>query len=283
MEQLAVLTSTRVRPEDKLIFAALERRGIPFMHADERRVVIDFSHRPDLPFTFVLNRIMSYARSFYAARALEAIGVTVLNSGQVIETCGDKIRTTLTLSCAGVPVPRTIVTLSPRSAMRAVEQIGYPAVLKPTAGARGRLLAKVLDRPVAEGVIEHKTALGSPVNSVFYVQEYMHKRGRDIRAIVIGDQVAAATYLRPANKLASAMRGASAGKCQVTPELAKVALDATRAVGGGMLAIDLTESPDGGLAVTEISHAMEFNGLFNGAETEIADGIADYVGDVLRQ
>jgi [lysine-biosynthesis-protein LysW]---L-2-aminoadipate ligase len=85
------------------------------------------------------------------------------------------------------------------------------------------------------------------------------------------------------NKLASAMRGTSAGKCQVTPELAKVALDATRAVGGGILAIDLTESPDGGLAVTEISHAMEFNGLFNGAEAEIADGIADYVGDVLRQ
>jgi hypothetical protein len=52
MEQLAVLTPTRVRPGDKPIFAALERRGIPFVHADERRVVIGFPRRPDLPFTF---------------------------------------------------------------------------------------------------------------------------------------------------------------------------------------------------------------------------------------
>jgi hypothetical protein len=73
------------------------------------------------------------------------------------------------------------------------------------------------------------------------------------RAIVIGDQVAAACP-RPANRIASAARETSPGKCPATPELA-----------------------------TEISHAADFNSLFNGAGAEIAGEVADYAGDVLRQ
>lgn len=281
MEQLAVLTS-RVRLEEDLIFAALERRGIPYIHVDERRLIIDFTERPQLPFTVALNRIMSHTRSVYAAHALEAVGVTVINSGHVIETCGDKIRTTLALACAGVPVPRTVVALSPRSAMVAVEEVGYPAVLKPAIGSWGRLLAKINDKYSAEAFIEHKEALGSPVHSVFYVQEFIEKRDRDIRTIVIGDQVTAAIYRRSEHWITNTARGATTEPCPLTPDLVKMSLDAAHAIGGGMLAVDLIERPNGDLVVTEINHTMEFHGLIKGTGIDLPGQIADYAGEVLR-
>jgi [lysine-biosynthesis-protein LysW]---L-2-aminoadipate ligase len=280
MEKLAVLT-TRVRLEEDLIFAALERRGIPYIHVDERRLIIDFLQRPELSFPVALNRLMSHTRSVYAAYALEAIGVTVLNSGRVIETCGDKIRTTLSLALAGVPVPRTVVALSPRSAIEAVEAVGYPAVLKPAIGSWGRLLAKIGDRDSAEAFIEHKEALGSPIHSVFYVQEFINKRDRDIRVIVIGDRVTAAIYRRSEHWITNTARGATTEPCPLTPDLVKISLDAAAAVGGGLLAIDLIERPDGELVVTEVNHTMEFHGLIKGTGIDLADQIAEYAGEVL--
>jgi [lysine-biosynthesis-protein LysW]---L-2-aminoadipate ligase len=282
MEKLAVLT-TRVRLEEDLIFQALERQGIPYLHVDERQLIIDFTRPPELPFKVALNRLMSHTRSVYAAYALEAVGVTVLNSGQVIETCGDKIRTTLALALAGVPVPRTVVALSPRSAMEAVEEVGYPAVLKPAIGSWGRLLAKVGDRDSAEAFIEHKEALGSPIHSVFYVQEFINKRDRDIRTIVIGDQVIAAIYRRSEHWITNTARGATAEHCPLTPDLIKMSLDAAAAVGGGLLAVDLIERPDGELVVTEINHTMEFHGLIKGTGINLADHIAEYAGEVLNR
>jgi [lysine-biosynthesis-protein LysW]---L-2-aminoadipate ligase len=280
MEKLAVLT-TRVRLEEDLIFQALERQGIPYMHVDERQLIIDFTRPPELSFKFALNRLMSHTRSVYAAYALEAVGVTVLNSGRVIETCGDKIRTTLALALAGVPVPRTVVALSPRSAMEAVEEVGYPAVLKPAIGSWGRLLAKVGDRDSAEAFIEHKEALGSPIHSVFYVQEFINKRDRDIRTIVIGEQVIAAIYRRSEHWITNTARGATAEPCPLTPDLVKLSLDAAAAVGGGLLAVDLIERPDGELVVTEINHTMEFHGLVKGTGINLADHIAEYAAALL--
>jgi [lysine-biosynthesis-protein LysW]--L-2-aminoadipate ligase len=249
---------------------------------DERRLIIDFANRPELPFRVALNRIMSHTRSVYAALALEAVGVTVINSGNVIETCGDKIRTTLTLAKAEVPVPRTVVALTPRSAMEAVEAVGYPAVLKPAIGSWGRLLAKIGDRDSAEAFIEHKEALGSPIHSVFYVQEFIEKKDRDIRAIVIGDQVTTAIYRRSEHWITNTARGAVAEPCPLTPELVKVSLAAAQAVGGGLLAVDLIERPNGDLVVTEINHTMEFHGLVKGTGIDLAGQIVDYAAEVLN-
>src|SRR2546426_11220800 len=84
--------------------------------------------------------------------------------------------------------------LTPAAALKALDEIGYPAVLKPPVGSWGRLMAKVDDREEAEQIIEHKTALGSPNHSIFYVQEYVEKPERDLRVFVVGDEVVAAMY-----------------------------------------------------------------------------------------
>ncbi|MGW7528437.1 lysine biosynthesis protein LysX [Streptomyces sp. NPDC054783] len=273
---LAVLT-TRIRLEERLILAALERRGIPYTCVDDRTLVSDLQSPPQVRYRGVLNRIMSHTRSFYAARLFESTGHQVLNASSVIEICGDKILTSLALVRAGLPTPRTVVAVTPDVALRAIEEIGYPAVVKPAVGSWGRLLSKVNDRDAAETLIEHKQAIRSPVHSVFYIQELIDKPGRDIRVVVLGDQVVAAVYRRSEHWITNTARGATTEPCEVTPDLAKLALQAAEAVGGGMLAVDLIERASGEVLVTEVNHTMEFRGLASATGLDIADLIVSHV------
>lgn len=280
-ELTAVLT-TRVRLEENLIFDALERRGIPYVHLDERRLAVELEKVRDKPYRAVVNRIMSHTRSAYAARLFESMGSPVFNSSQVIETCGDKILTNLALAQSGVPTPRTVVALGPESALDAIERVGYPAVLKPAVGSWGRMIARINDRHAAEALIEHRQALHSPTHSVFYVQEYIEKLdGRDIRAIVVGSDVVAAIYRRSSHWITNTARGAKAEPCELTPDLIKYASMAAAAVGGGMLAVDLIERPDGELLVNEVNHTMEFHGLISVTEVDLMDALISHVKEAV--
>ncbi|HEY0736674.1 MAG TPA: lysine biosynthesis protein LysX [Herpetosiphonaceae bacterium] len=275
---LAVLTS-RVRIEEKRIFEALERRNIPYHHLDERDLSLALVDEP-VSWTAVINRCMSNTRSRYAAQLFEAYGVRVLNSSQVIATCGDKLLTSLALVKAGVPTPYTMVALSPAAALAALDRIGYPAVLKPVSGSWGRLLAKVNDRDAAEAILEHKQILGSPQHSVIYIQEYIDKPGRDIRVIVIGERVLCAMYRQAEHWITNTARGATTRPCEITDELAELVLRAAAAVGGGALAIDVLEHADGRLLVNEINHTMEFHGMMSATDVDVADALVQYALEV---
>ncbi|TWP48938.1 lysine biosynthesis protein LysX [Lentzea tibetensis] len=273
--------TTRARLEERMIFDALERRGVAYEAVDDRTLVEDLQAGPAVRYSGVFNRIMSHTRSVYAARLFEASGHQVLNSSQVVETCGDKILTSLALVRAGLPTPRTVVSVTPDGALKAMEMIGYPAVVKPAVGSWGRLLSKVNDRDAAETLIEHKQALKSPAHNVYYVQELIDKPGRDIRVIVLGDRVAAAVYRRSEHWITNTARGATTERCALTPDLVKLSLRAAEAVGGGMLAVDLIERSSGELLVTEVNHTMEFHGLAAVADVDIADLIVEHVQEVL--
>lgn len=273
---LAVLT-TRTRLEERLIFAALERRGLAYAQVDDRTLVHRLGDHGGPRYRGVLNRIMSHTRSVYATRIFEATGHRVFNSSRVVDVCGDKILTSLALVRAGLPHPETVVAVTPDAALAAIEQVGYPAILKPAVGSWGRLLSKVNDRDAAETLIEHKQSLKSPIHNVYYVQEYVDKPDRDIRVIVIGDEVVAAVYRRSDHWITNTARGATTAVCTVTDELRDLALRAAAAVGGGILAVDLLERADGELLVTEVNHTMEFHGLAAVADVDVADLVVAYV------
>jgi [lysine-biosynthesis-protein LysW]--L-2-aminoadipate ligase len=272
---LAVLT-TRTRLEERLILAALERRGIPHVQVDDRTLVHHLGEGRSPRYHGVLNRIMSHTRSLYAARLLEAAGHRVCNPSTVIETCGDKILTSLALTRAGLPTPRTVVAVTPDAAVEAIERLGYPAVIKPAVGSWGRLLSKVNDRDAAETLVEHKQSLRSPIHNVYYIQEYVDKPDRDIRVIVIGDEPVAAVYRRSAHWITNTARGATTQPCPLTPDLVSLALAAAAAVGGGMLAVDLLERSTGELLVTEVNHTMEVHGLAAVTDVDVADLIVTH-------
>ena len=275
--RIGVLYS-RVRVEEKWIFEALEKRGIDYARLDDRAIHFDLSDpAPWQQFDAVLERSISYNSGLYALRLLNAFGVPTVNSARVAETCGDKLITSAVLARDGIPQPRNATAFTPESALEAIEAFGYPVVLKPVVGSWGRLLAKINDRDAAEAVLEHKSTLGSVQHSVFYIQEYIEKPGRDIRVIVIGENVLTAMYRKSEHWITNTARGGEGELCPITREIEELSLRAAQAVGGGALAVDLVEHPECGLIVNEINHTMEFHTMQPLSGIDIAGEIVEHV------
>ncbi len=265
----------RVRFEEKTLFEALRHRGITFERLDEDRV--QFAIGGDVPAVdVVLDRSIHHGRSLYATTLLNAAGVPTVNSGHVAQICGDKILTSSTLAAAGLPVPKTVIAFTPESALEAIEEMGYPVVLKPMVGSWGRLLAKINDRDAAEAILEHKDILGSYQHGIFYIQEFVRKPQRDIRAIVVGNQTIGAIYRSSEHWITNTARSGQASPCPVTPEIHQLCQDAAAAVGGGFLAIDLLEHQDG-LLVNEINYTPEFHGFASATGIPVAELVIDYL------
>ncbi|GIV63466.1 MAG: lysine biosynthesis enzyme LysX [Bellilinea sp.] len=275
--KIGVLLS-RVRIEEKWILEALEKRGIPHQRIDDREAVFDFAHpQPWLEFDAVLERSISFARGLYATQMLNAWGIPTVNMAHVAATCGDKLATSAALARAGIPQPRIKVAFTPESALQAIEELGYPVVLKPVVGSWGRLLAKINDRDAAEAILEHKETLGSYQHSIYYLQEYIQKPGRDIRAFVVGDQTVCAIYRTSSHWITNTARDGKGEVCPVTPELNALCVAAAQAVGGGVLAVDVLEDPQRGYLVNEINHTSEFHTLAPTTGVDVAGLIVEYV------
>ena len=281
--KIGVLYS-RVRVEEKWIFAAMEKRGIDYERLDDRAISFDLEDpEPWRAFDAVLERSISYTSGLYALRLLNSFGVPTVNTAAVAEVCGDKLTTSAMLAKAGVPQPRNVVAFTPEAALDAIEAFGYPVVLKPVVGSWGRLLAKINDRDAAEAVLEHKATLGSVQHSVFYIQEFIKKPGRDIRAIVIGDRVLTAMYRKSEHWITNTARGGEGELCPITPEIEEMCLKATAAVGGGVLAVDLIEHTERGYLVNEINHTMEFHTMQPVSGIDIAGEIVEYTVSAAKE
>jgi [lysine-biosynthesis-protein LysW]---L-2-aminoadipate ligase len=275
--RIGVLYS-RVRVEEKWIFAAMERRGLDYERLDDRRIYFDLENPdPWCQYDAIMERSISYTNGLNALRILNSWGVPTVNTATVAEACGDKLATSTLLGKAGIPQPRNIIAFSVDSALAAIESLGYPVVLKPIIGSWGRLLAKINDREAAEAILEHKTVLGSYQHSVFYIQEYVPKPGRDIRAFVVGDQVITAIYRKSAHWITNTARGGEGEICSLNPDLEEICLRAVQAVGGGVLAVDVIEHPERGYLVNEINHTMEFHTTQPISGIDLGDLIVGYV------
>ncbi|MEJ2599706.1 MAG: lysine biosynthesis protein LysX [Anaerolineales bacterium] len=280
--RIGVLFS-RVRVEEKWIIAAMERRGVDYERLDDRRLFFDLDNPdPWRQYDAILERSISYNSGLYALRVLNSWGIPTVNTAAVAEACGDKLTTSSALEQAGVPQPRNLIAFTPESALEAIETLGYPVVLKPVVGSWGRLLAKINDRDAAEAVLEHKAILGSVQHSVFYIQEFIEKPGRDIRAFVVGDQTITAIYRKSPHWITNTARGGEGEICPVTPQLEEICNQAAHAVGGGVLAVDIIEHPERGYLVNEINHTMEFHTTQPLTGVDVGEIIADYVIDVAR-
>src|SRR5262245_26362297 len=266
---------TRLRAEEKYLLEELENHhDVEVARINDGDMFFDINQLPE-PVDVLFERSISYSRGLYISRIFEAHGVPVVNSSVVAERCGDKYITSQILATNGIPTPRVLMAFDEESALRAIEAMGYPCVLKPVVGSWGRLLAKVENREMAEALIEHKATLG--VNhQVFYIQEYIDKPGRDIRAFVVGEEAICAIYRSSENWITNTARGGIATNCPVTLEIAELCRSAARAVGGGLLALDLLET-ENGLTVNEINHTMEFRNSITTTGVNIPQKMVEFV------
>lgn len=268
----------RLRPEEELILQALRDRGVQVHQVFAPQLVSRLDALPEAE--VVLVRCLSMARSLAITLMYEAGGSLVVNGSQVIRTCGDKLATDAALAAAGVPTPRSGVAFTVAGVLELCEEFGWPVVMKPLSGSWGRMVSRLSDADAVRAVIEHREVLGGPQHKIHYVQEYVAKPGRDIRAFVIGDEVICAIYRTSADWITNTARGAVASNCPLYPELRDVALAAAQAVGGGMLAVDIVESP-AGLQVLEVNHSMEFRNSITTTGVNIPDLMAGYLSSQL--
>ena len=275
---------SRIRNDEKMLIEAAQRKGVELVPIDDRELVLPAHEAPRelLGFDAFLERGISYYTSHYVTMALEQYGLACVNPHRVLVNCGYKALTSMLLARNGVPTPRTYLAFEEESSMRAVEAAGYPAVLKPVVGSWGRLIARAPDRETALALLEHKRVLGSVQHSVTYAQEFVDKPGRDIRAFWIGDRAVAAIYrTNDQHFITNTAQGGRASACPVTPEIQEICAKAARAVGGGILAMDLMESRDG-LTCHEINHTMEFKNSVAPTGVDIPGLVIDHVVEVAK-
>lgn len=272
---------SRVRAEEKLLFEAFTQRGASFDLLDDRKLIFDISSGGGTKsrydgYDVIVERCIHHGRALVSLRILNDREIPTVNSVRVADVCGDKVQTTSALTAAGIPSPRTRVAFTSASALEAMEELGYPVVMKPSVGSWGRLLSKINDREAAETVLEHKEVLGTYHHSLFYIQEYVNKPGRDIRAFVVGKETVCAIFRDSRHWITNTARGGEASICPVTPELDDLCVRAATAVGGGCVAVDVLEDPDRGLIVNEVNYTMEFRNSVQPTGVNIPGLIADF-------
>jgi len=271
----------RIRWEEKALISASKKAGVPLTPIDAKKVYVDaFEEAETLEKTFgstVIQRCISYFRGLHMTALLENAGICVINSFKTSLTCGNKLFTTLALAEAGISSPKTMVAFTPETALKAMDTLGYPAVLKPVVGSWGRLVTLVKDRESAQGLIEAREEIRNALLHIYYVQEMVKRPPRDIRVIVIGDEAVAASYRYPppGEWRTNIARGGASKPCPLTRELKRLALKSAEAVGGGVVAMDCMEGPEGFL-VHEVNSTIEFRGISSTTDVDIAEKILEY-------
>jgi len=276
------LLYSRIRKDEKLLLSELRDRGHEVTKIDVRKQRFSVQEAPAVfeDLDVVLDRCLATSRSLYATRFLEAYGVPVVNGAETAEVCADKVKNSLALEAAGVPTPNTEVAFTTEAALEAIEDFGYPCVLKPVIGSWGRLMAKIDSRSAAEAVLEHKETLGHYEHKIFYVQEFVEKPGRDIRVLAADGEPLAAMVRSSDHWLTNAAKGAEVEEFELDVEATRLVDAASDAVGGGLLGVDLMETGEGedaGYTVHEVNHTVEFKALNDATEIDVPARVVDWL------
>lgn len=278
MSKLRILFD-RVRSEEKM----LEEKAIELGHntkmVDAKITQVNTeSKKSDFDFgDVVLERCVSYFRGLHFTACLEFLGVPVINSFEVANNCGNKMITSLLLKKHNVPTPKTYFSFSSEAALENLEKTGYPMVIKPVVGSWGRGVIPLKDRDTADAIIEVRELSDGPLDRIYYLQEMVNRPPRDIRVIVVGDQVVAAMYRTSSGSFKTNIAlGAEPVVCEITKELEDVCMRAAKAVGGGILGVDVMEDKKRGLVVHEVNNTVEFKGLAKVAKKDIPKEMIDF-------
>lgn len=269
----------RVRSEEKMLKEKAIELGHDTKMVDAKITQINTESKlSDFDFgDVVLERCVSYFRGLHFTVCLEFLDVPVINKFEVANNCGNKMITSLLLKKHNVPTPKTYFSFSAETALENLEKVGYPMVIKPVVGSWGRGVMALKDRDTADAIIEVRELNDGPLDRIYYLQEMIKRPPRDIRVIAVGDQVVAAMYRTSTGGFKTNIAlGAEPVPCEITKELEDICLKASKAVGGGILGIDLMEDEKRGLVVHEVNNTVEFKGLAKVTKKNIPKEMIDF-------
>ena len=276
----------RLRWEEKALADEAKASGHEVDMVDTRTLHFEISRRiRTRKFgAAILQRCISHYRALFSTRILESAGARVINTYSVAELCGNKLATTMALAKAGVPTPKTIVALSSDSVEEAAKKVRFPLVMKPFTGSWGRMVSVAKDMDGLSSLVELREEMHNPLEHMYYLQEFIKRPPRDIRAVVAGDEVAACVYREAARGdwRTNVARGGTSKAFKPSASLIELVLKAAEAVGGGVLGVDAMES-DGGHVVHEVNNTVEFRGAQGVTQGSIAAKIIGYTARSLKR
>jgi [lysine-biosynthesis-protein LysW]--L-2-aminoadipate ligase len=284
-----------IRWEEKAIADAAKKRGVTCHLSDAKELTLEVTARRSgsrgregrqdgtgVVDTQVLQRCVSHYRNLHATAALESLEHQVVNGFQTAYISSDKLFCTLALTQAGIPGPATWLAFTEDAALRALDSLGYPAVIKPVVGSWGRLSALLKDKDFATAILEDREYM-YPMYQVYYLQEFVKRPPRDIRSFVVGERTVAAIYrISSEDWRTNTARGGKAEACPITPELDELSLKAAKAVKGEIVGVDLMESPNG-LLVHEVNNTTEFKNTVPATGVDIPGLIVEYLVSIQRK
>jgi [lysine-biosynthesis-protein LysW]---L-2-aminoadipate ligase len=279
MVEVSILCD-KVRFEEKALYEKTQSMGIKSKIVDAKTLTIGtYSKTRDFPLgDVILQRSVSYYRGLYLTACLEFLGFHVINRFEVGQICGNKLITSIRLVENKIPTPKTHFAFSAESGRESIKKTGFPVVLKPVVGSWGRGIYPLRDLETASMIIEMREEDDSPLSRIYYIQEMVDRPPRDIRCIVIGDQALTAIY-RYSSQSEWRTNVALGGKVELAPitkEMEDLALRAAKAVGGGILGVDMMEDKNRGLVVHEVNNTVEFRGAASVSKADIPNEMIDY-------
>ena len=277
----------KLRFEEKALYNTAIKKGIDVRLIDSRNILIntDDLDSNELGFADVLlQRSISHFRGQFLTYCLELCGYNVINNSRIGEICGNKLLTSMILKKNNIPTPKSYFSFNSDSAFNFINTIDLeqnPLVFKPVIGSWGRGVFPVRNKEIGKIIVEMRQESTSPFSSIFYFQELIHRPPRDIRCIVVGEKLIAAVYRYSSDDewRTNVARGGKVELIESTSELEELALKAAKAVGTGVLGIDMMEDQKRGLVVHEINNTVEFRGASLATGIDVADMIVEYVKD----
>lgn len=271
----------KLRFEEKKIYNDIQQKGFDATLIDGKSLIFDTeSSKSDSRFgDIILQRVISYNRGLHLTYCLEQIGLPVVNSFSVSEICGNKLITSLILKKNNVPTPKTTFAFSTESARECMKKLGYPLVVKPIIGSWGRGVYQIKDQSMADMMLDSRQENDNSFSRIYYFQELIDRPSRDIRCIVIGDQIVASVFRYSSENewRTNVAVGGRTVMAPLTSELKEIVLKASNAVGGGILGVDLMEDKERGYLVHEVNNTVEFRGASAVCKSDIAGAMTDYL------
>ena len=209
---------------------------------------------------------------------LERLGMLVINPPKSIERAVDKYYALTLLEEHGLPVPRTVVTESPRRALRAFQELGGDVVVKPLSGSRGIGTARISDPDVADRIFR---AI-SFHHGVLYLQEFIRHGFSDIRAFVLGGRVLSSMRRLAEGWKTNVSQGAKPVSIELGEELEELAVKASEVVGCIVAGVDILESEDGP-KIIEVNSQPGWMGLQTVTKVNIADEIIRHMVSMIKR
>ncbi|QIK74975.1 RimK family alpha-L-glutamate ligase [Nocardioides piscis] len=285
--KLAILSrAPRSYSTQRLRTAALQR-GHQVKVLNTLRFAIDLSgDEPDLQFRgkqlsdydAILPRIGNSITYFGTAvvRQFEQMDVYTPNTAYGISNSRDKLRASQILSKHAIEMPATTFVRDRADVIPAIERVGgAPVVIKLLEGTQGIGVILAPDIKVAEGIIE---TLQSTRQNVLIQRFVKESRGRDIRALVVGDRVVAA--MRRVAKgdefRSNVHRGGSVEAVELEPAFEEAAVRSAQIMGLRVAGVDMLEGSSGPL-VMEVNSSPGLEGIEAATKLDIAGEIIDYI------